>query len=163
MPFRRVSNTRNDVELLIFVTPEFCEAMDPNEVPPCGPGQLTTSPTDCELYGRGYIEVPKNCHGGNGGPRHAWREGSARLRASCRADPAAAGSASLRRGARSHADSAGQATAGALASSRPQSAQARQPARSAQPAQPAQPQNRLQLLLRQRQPAKCGLGSAQPS
>jgi pilus assembly protein CpaC len=67
-PFRRVSNLRNDVELLIFVTPEFCEAMDPNEVPPCGPGQLTTSPTDCELYGRGYVEVPKNCPGGNCGP-----------------------------------------------------------------------------------------------
>jgi pilus assembly protein CpaC len=66
--FRRVSNTRNDVELLIFVTPEFCEAMDPNEVPPCGPGQLTTTPTDCELYGRGYIEVPKNCPGGNCNP-----------------------------------------------------------------------------------------------
>jgi pilus assembly protein CpaC len=59
VPFRRVSNTRNDVELLIFVTPELCEAMDPNEVPPCGPGQLTTTPTDLELYGRGYIEVPK--------------------------------------------------------------------------------------------------------
>src|SRR5438874_13210459 len=31
IPFRRVSNLRNDVELLIFVTPEFCEAIDPNE------------------------------------------------------------------------------------------------------------------------------------
>lgn len=66
--FRRVSNKRNDVELLIFVTPEFCEAMDPSEVPPCGPGQLTTTPLDCELYGRGYIEVPSNCPGGNCGP-----------------------------------------------------------------------------------------------
>jgi pilus assembly protein CpaC len=68
VPFRRVSSTRNDVELLIFVTPEFCEAMNPEEVPPCGPGELTTTPTDCELYGRGYIEVPKNCPGGNCGP-----------------------------------------------------------------------------------------------
>jgi pilus assembly protein CpaC len=68
VPFRRVSNLRNDVELLIFVTPEFCEAMDPNEVPPCGPGQLTTTPTDCELYGRGYIEVPSNCANGSCGP-----------------------------------------------------------------------------------------------
>jgi len=62
--FRRVSATRNDVELLIFVTPEFCEAMDPNEVPPCGPGQLTTNPTDVELYFRGYLEVPNKCNGG---------------------------------------------------------------------------------------------------
>src|SRR5262245_4482142 len=68
IPFRRVSSKRNDVELLILVTPEFCEAMDPNEVPPCGPGQLTTTPTDCELYARGYLEVPKNCPGGNLGP-----------------------------------------------------------------------------------------------
>jgi pilus assembly protein CpaC len=68
VPFRRTSNTRNDVELLIFVTPEFCEAMDPEEVPPCGPGMLTTTPTDNELYGRGYIEVPKNCPGGDCGP-----------------------------------------------------------------------------------------------
>jgi len=68
-PFRRVSNTRNEIELLIFVTPEFCEAMDPSEVPPCGPGQLTVSPNDCELYGKGYLEVPKSgCVNGNCGP-----------------------------------------------------------------------------------------------
>jgi pilus assembly protein CpaC len=67
--FRRTSNTRNDVELLIFVTPEFCEALDPGEVPPCGPGELTTSPTDVELYFRGYLEVPKNCANGNCGPQ----------------------------------------------------------------------------------------------
>jgi pilus assembly protein CpaC len=68
-PFRRVSNTRNEIELLIFVTPEFCEAMDAHEVPPCGPGQLTVSPTDGELYGRGYLEVPRaGCVNGNCGP-----------------------------------------------------------------------------------------------
>jgi pilus assembly protein CpaC len=61
--FRRVSERKNEVELLIFVTPEFCEAMDACEVPPCGPGQLTTSPTDCELYFRGYMEVPAGSHG----------------------------------------------------------------------------------------------------
>jgi pilus assembly protein CpaC len=37
-------------------------------VPPCGPGQLTTSPSDCELYGRGYIEVPRTGAHGNCGP-----------------------------------------------------------------------------------------------
>jgi pilus assembly protein CpaC len=68
IPFRRVSNLRNDVELIIFVTPELCEAMDPNEVPPCGPGQLTTTPTDLELYGRGYLEVPKSNNSAAGGP-----------------------------------------------------------------------------------------------
>jgi hypothetical protein len=72
VPFRRVQERTNEIELLIFVTPEFCEAMDAHEVPPCGPGQHTTSPTDCELYFRGYLEVPKNCDGngmhGIGGP-----------------------------------------------------------------------------------------------
>lgn len=65
-PFRRVSNRRNEVELLIFVTPEFCEALDPCDVPPCGPGEMTTSPTDAELYGRGYMEVPKGAEPGLG-------------------------------------------------------------------------------------------------
>jgi pilus assembly protein CpaC len=51
-----------------MVTPEFAEAMDPNEVPPCGPGQLTAPPTDVELYYRGYLEVPKKCDNGNCGP-----------------------------------------------------------------------------------------------
>jgi pilus assembly protein CpaC len=45
--------------------------MEPNEVPPCGPGQTTTSPTDVELYFRGYLEVPKNCNGVDCGPHGA--------------------------------------------------------------------------------------------
>ena len=57
--FRRVQENINEVELLITVTPEFAEAMDPEEVPPCGPGQFTTSPNNVELYMRGYMEVPK--------------------------------------------------------------------------------------------------------
>jgi pilus assembly protein CpaC len=61
--FRRVEERVNEVELLFLVRPEFAEAMDPCEVPPCGPGQFTTSPSDCELYGRGYMEVPKCCDG----------------------------------------------------------------------------------------------------
>ncbi|MGV3485204.1 MAG: type II and III secretion system protein family protein [Planctomycetaceae bacterium] len=56
--FRRVKERRNDIELLITVTPEFVEAMEPHEVPCGGPGLSTTSPTDKELYWKGYIEVP---------------------------------------------------------------------------------------------------------
>ncbi len=67
-PFRRNTERQNEVELVILVTPEFAEAMDPNEVPPCGPGQLTASPTDTELYYRSYLEVPKKCDSGNCGP-----------------------------------------------------------------------------------------------
>ena len=57
--FRRVEEEHNEVELLIMVTPEFVDAMDPEDVPPVGPGQATTSPNDVELYWRGYLEVPR--------------------------------------------------------------------------------------------------------
>lgn len=63
--FRRTSHQENELELIIMVTPEFCEAMDATEVPPCGPGQTSASPTDVELYYRGYLEVPKPCGNGN--------------------------------------------------------------------------------------------------
>ena len=59
--FRQVSDQINEVELLIMVTPQLIEAMDPNEVPLCGPGLSTTNPTDLELYGKGYTEVPNLC------------------------------------------------------------------------------------------------------
>jgi pilus assembly protein CpaC len=63
VPFRRVEETTNEVELLIMVTPEFIDASDPEALPPCGPGQSTTNPNDVELYYRGYLEVPKCCDG----------------------------------------------------------------------------------------------------
>lgn len=63
--FRRTTETNNEVELIIMVTPEFTDAMDPTEVPPCGPGQNTTSPTDGEMFIRGYQEVPRGCANGN--------------------------------------------------------------------------------------------------
>lgn len=56
--FRRVRERRNDIELLITVTPELVEAMDPHEVPRGGPGLNSTSPSDHELYVNGHIEVP---------------------------------------------------------------------------------------------------------
>lgn len=64
VPFRRVEEVTNEVELLIMVTPEFVDAADPQELPPCGPGETTTSPKDCELYFRGYLEVPNCCEDG---------------------------------------------------------------------------------------------------
>ena len=64
-PFRRVSEVVNEIELLILVTPEFVDASDPEELPPCGPGESTTSPNDVELYLRGYLEVPKCCEDGS--------------------------------------------------------------------------------------------------
>lgn len=60
-PFRRTRDQVNELELVIFVTPEFVDAMEPEEVPQCVPGQMTQSPTDTELYWRGYLESPKCC------------------------------------------------------------------------------------------------------
>lgn len=65
--FRHVTERRNDIELLITVTPELVDAMDPHEVPMGGPGLNTMSPDDCELYLKGHIEVP-NLKGANCGP-----------------------------------------------------------------------------------------------
>ncbi|MBC8355330.1 MAG: type II and III secretion system protein family protein [Planctomycetes bacterium] len=63
--FRRVKEQNNEIELLILVTPEFVDALDASDVPPCGPGQLTASPNDTDLYFRGYLETPKCCHDGS--------------------------------------------------------------------------------------------------
>ncbi|HRX83180.1 MAG TPA: hypothetical protein P5307_29140, partial [Pirellulaceae bacterium] len=60
-----VREQNNEIELLILVTPEFVDALDASEVPPCGPGQLTGSPSDCDLYYRGYLEVPTCCPDGS--------------------------------------------------------------------------------------------------
>jgi pilus assembly protein CpaC len=59
--FRRVEEVCNEVELLILVTPELVEGMAANEVPECGPGMQTTSPSDWELFMKGHLEVPKCC------------------------------------------------------------------------------------------------------
>lgn len=48
----------NEIELLILVTPEFADGMEPHEVPPCGPGMETVSPTNRQLYFGGHLEVP---------------------------------------------------------------------------------------------------------
>jgi pilus assembly protein CpaC len=65
--FRKVKEEVNELELLILVTPELVDAMDACEVPPCGPGMATTSPTDWELFMKGHLEVPNCCPTGNGG------------------------------------------------------------------------------------------------
>jgi len=71
--FRSVEEEVNEIELLIMVTPELVNGMDPHEVPPCGPGMETVSPTNKQLYFGGHLEVPTcgvcapgNCGGQNG-------------------------------------------------------------------------------------------------
>jgi pilus assembly protein CpaC len=63
--FRRVEEQQNEIELVVTVRPELVDALDPHEVPACLPGTQSTSPTDCELYFRGYIEVPNCCTDGS--------------------------------------------------------------------------------------------------
>lgn len=61
--FRTTRELQNEIELLITVTPNFAGPMDAHEVPMGGPGTNTTSPTERELFLKGYIEVPagENC------------------------------------------------------------------------------------------------------
>jgi pilus assembly protein CpaC len=56
--FRRTHSKVNEVELLILVRPELVEGLDPDQVPPCRPGMTSLSPDDCDLYWKGYREVP---------------------------------------------------------------------------------------------------------
>ena len=59
--FRSVNDQVNEVEVLILVTPELVDAMDQEEVPPCGPGMETTVPNDRQLFFEGHLEVPNCC------------------------------------------------------------------------------------------------------
>jgi pilus assembly protein CpaC len=74
--FRRIEERQNEVELLVMVTPQFVDGLDPHQVPPGGPGYESCSPDDCELYLKGYLEVPcvngacgANGCGPGGGPQ----------------------------------------------------------------------------------------------
>lgn len=62
LPFRKDQDEVNEIELLILVTPEFVDPMDPCEVPCGGPGTFTTSATDHGIYCGGVIEVPTYCN-----------------------------------------------------------------------------------------------------
>jgi len=56
--FRRVRYDTAETELVVLITPEYVSAISPEQVLPGGPGKFTTVPTDRELYGSGFIEVP---------------------------------------------------------------------------------------------------------
>ena len=63
--FRKTREEQNEIELIITVTPDYAGAMDPHQVPQMLPGLSTQSPNDCELYLKGYMEVPldPSCNG----------------------------------------------------------------------------------------------------
>ena len=62
VPFRKTQEEVNEIELLIMVTPELVDAIDPCDVACGGPGYGTTSPTNCQLYCAGHLEVPAHCN-----------------------------------------------------------------------------------------------------
>jgi pilus assembly protein CpaC len=62
LPFRKMEDEVNEIELLIVVTPEFVDPIDACEVPDSGPGTFTTSPTNRGLYCAGHMEVPMGCN-----------------------------------------------------------------------------------------------------
>lgn len=62
LPFRKMEDEVNEIELLIVVTPEFVDPIDACEVPCGGPGTSTVSPTDRGLYCGGHMEVPTACN-----------------------------------------------------------------------------------------------------
>ena len=67
--FRRTQYEDVETELVVLVTPELVSPLDPSQVPPGGPGRMTTTPSDTELFWDGYIEVPRygdDCHGHGG-------------------------------------------------------------------------------------------------
>jgi len=61
VPFRSVHHLTNEVELLVLVTPEIVDGMEPGQVPACLPGMQTTNPSDWELFFKGHLEVPNSC------------------------------------------------------------------------------------------------------
>jgi pilus assembly protein CpaC len=62
VPFRNTSNEINEIELLILVTPEFVDPIDPHELPCGGPGYATTNPSNHDLWCGGHVEVPTHCN-----------------------------------------------------------------------------------------------------
>lgn len=62
VPFRKTSDTVEETEVLIVVTPEFVDPIDACDAPCGGPGFATTSPSNCGLYCAGHMEVPTACN-----------------------------------------------------------------------------------------------------
>jgi pilus assembly protein CpaC len=62
VPFRKTADDVQEIELLIMVTPEFVDPLDPHQTPCGGPGTFTTSPNNHDLYCGGHVEVPLHCN-----------------------------------------------------------------------------------------------------
>ncbi|MEC7696186.1 MAG: pilus assembly protein N-terminal domain-containing protein [Planctomycetota bacterium] len=63
MPFRHVASRENEIELLITVTPQLVEPIDPHQVCSSGPGLNSTTSSSKALFCRGHLETPYRCAG----------------------------------------------------------------------------------------------------
>jgi pilus assembly protein CpaC len=61
VPFSTKTFQTNEVELLVLLTPEIVDPLEPSQVPRCLPGSQTADPSDWELFFKGHIEVPNCC------------------------------------------------------------------------------------------------------
>jgi pilus assembly protein CpaC len=60
--FRRTSVQENEIELLVMVTPQLVDGLDPAQVACMEfPGAQTTSPNQVQQLHQGHIEVPPDC------------------------------------------------------------------------------------------------------
>jgi pilus assembly protein CpaC len=62
VPFRSTRSDIEEIEMLVMVTPEFVDPLDPCQAPCGGPGIGTTSPNNGDLYCGGHVEVPAYCN-----------------------------------------------------------------------------------------------------
>lgn len=57
-PFRRLTETKNETELVFLITPRFIGEVEANQINVTPPGRSSASPSDSELYLDSYLEVP---------------------------------------------------------------------------------------------------------
>lgn len=58
-PFRRISETKNETELVFLITPRFIGEVEASQMPMHNVGRTSGSPSDSELYLDSYMEVPR--------------------------------------------------------------------------------------------------------
>jgi pilus assembly protein CpaC len=68
--FRRITHTKIETELVVLVTPQLVDPLRGCQKPAMLPGDESRNPTDCELYLKGYPEVPVDYPNRQGG-KHA--------------------------------------------------------------------------------------------
>lgn len=82
--FRRTQDSRNETELVFLITPRFVGEVPQGQVQNPSVGRMTSSPSDEELYFKGFVEVPKcgeDCPTQNFDPQQSLQNWSQTIRA----------------------------------------------------------------------------------